>query len=70
MAKYSDNPAEIREDEIVVKVTGDLGIYLYGWKKTADRRDAIRWTLESGDLPYYAGAGIMKIEIIEGEMTI
>ena len=39
-----------------------------GWKDTPDKRDAIRWTLESGDVPYYLDvAAIVEIKVTKGD---
>jgi hypothetical protein len=62
---------KVRSDEIRVLVTDAQGNRFHrDWKATADRRDALRWTLESGDLPYYVEvAKIENIRIISGEET-
>lgn len=59
---------DIRFDEIRVVVTDTEGnVFWREWRETADRIDAIRWTIESGDLPYALSGKIKNIEIIHGE---
>lgn len=42
------------KDEITVTIKDSNGnTFSRDWKNTSDKRDAIRWTLESGDLPHY-----------------
>lgn len=44
-------------DECVVTITDEDGRrFTKAWDKTADRRDMIRWTLESSDLPHVIDA--------------
>lgn len=52
-------------DEITVTVVDSKGkTFSRAWKDTDDKRYAIRWTLESGDLPYYLDvAEIVEIKI-------
>lgn len=46
--------SELRADEIRVTVKDAQGkTYTRDWKSTANRIDAIRWTIESPDVPYY-----------------
>lgn len=41
------------KDEITVTIKDSKGkTFSRDWKNTSDKRNAIRWTLESGDLPY------------------
>lgn len=59
---------EIRWDEIRVVITDSNGdAFCQDWKATADRRDAIRWTIEHGDLPYYLRGQIVCIRILTAE---
>lgn len=42
------------KDEITVTIKDSKGkTFSRDWKNTSDKRDALRWTLEHGDLPYY-----------------
>lgn len=54
-----------RPDEITVTIKDFNGkTFSRSWKNTDDKRNAIRWTLESGDLPYYLDiAEIVEITI-------
>lgn len=46
-------PLILKPGEIEVKIQDEDGnTYSRGYAGTADKRDAIKWTLESGDLPY------------------
>lgn len=53
------------KDEVTVTIKDSKGeIFSRDWKNTDDKRDAIRWTLESGDLPYYLDiASIVEITV-------
>lgn len=53
------------KDEITVTFKDSKGkTFIRDWKNTSDKRDAIRWTLESGDLPYYINiAEIVEITV-------
>lgn len=53
------------KDEITVTITDSKGkTFSRDWKNTDDKRNAIRWTLESGDLPYYVDiAEIIEITV-------
>ena len=56
---------DIRFDEIRVLVKDDQGNeFSRDWRATADRRDAIRWTIESGDLPYTLTGTIVSVTIL------
>jgi hypothetical protein len=45
-------------DEITVTIKDSEGnTFSRDWKNTNDKRNAIRWTLESGDLPYSLDIG-------------
>lgn len=47
------NLLNLKPGEIEVRIQDEDGnSYSRGYAGTADKRDAIRWTLESGDLPY------------------
>jgi hypothetical protein len=60
--------APIRSDEIRVEVKDHVGnTFTRDWKATADRLDAIRWTIGSGDLPHTLSGAIVSIIIIPGE---
>lgn len=54
------------KDEITVTIKDSKGkTFSRDWKNTNDKRNAIRWTLESGDLPYYLDiAEIVEIIVI------
>jgi hypothetical protein len=54
-----------REDEITVTIKDSTGkSFSRDWKNTSDKRNAIRWTLEHGDLPYYVDiAEIVEITV-------
>lgn len=54
-----------RPDEITVTIKDFNGkTFSRSWKNTDDKRNAIRWTLESGDIPYYLDiAEIVEITI-------
>jgi hypothetical protein len=56
----------MRNDEIRVIIMDFNGkTFSKDWKNTSDKRNAIRWTLEHGDLPYYLDvAEIINIEVI------
>lgn len=53
------------KDEITVTIKDSKGkTFSRDWKNTDDKRNAIRWTLESGDLPYYVDiAEIVEITV-------
>lgn len=53
------------KDEITVTIKDSKGkTFSRDWKSTADKRDAIRWTLESGDVPYFVDiAEIVEITV-------
>lgn len=54
------------KDEITVRIK-DVNdkVFSQDWKNTNDKRDAIRWTLESRDLPHYLDiANIVEITVI------
>ena len=53
------------KDEIIVMIKDSKGKeFSRDWKNTSDKRNAIRWTLESGDLPYYVDiAEIVEITV-------
>lgn len=53
------------KDEITVTFKDSEGkIFSRDWKNTNDKRNAIRWTLESRDLPYYVDiAKIVEITV-------
>jgi hypothetical protein len=57
-----------QKDEITVIFKDSKGnTFTREWKSTSDKRDAIRWTLESGDLPHYIDiSAIVEMEIKEG----
>ncbi len=59
----------LMSDEVTVVIKdSDGNIFSRDWKNTSDKRDAIRWTLESGDLPYYLDiANITEIKIMPEE---
>jgi hypothetical protein len=52
-------------DEITVTIKDSNGnTFSRDWKNTDDKRDAIRWTLLNGDLPYILDiANIVEITI-------
>jgi hypothetical protein len=52
-------------DEVTVTIKDSNGkTFSRDWKSTDDKRDAIRWTLESGDVPYYVDiANIVEITV-------
>jgi hypothetical protein len=52
-------------DEITVSIKDSQGKeFSRRWKNTDDKRNAIRWTLESGDLPHYLDISkIIKITV-------
>jgi hypothetical protein len=53
------------KDEITVTIKDSKGkTFSRDWKNTSDKRNAIRWTLEHGDLPYYIDiAEIVEITV-------
>lgn len=53
------------KDEVTVTIKDSKDkTFSRDWKNTSDKRNAIRWTLESGDLPYYVDiAEIVKITV-------
>lgn len=53
------------KDEITVTVKDTDGkTFSRDWKNADDKRDAIRWTLTHGDLPYYVNiADIIEIKV-------
>lgn len=52
-------------DEITVTIKDSEGkTFSRDWKSTSDKRDAVRWTLEYGDVPYYVNiAEIVEITV-------
>lgn len=60
---------DIRFDEVRVVVTdGEGKMFSRDWKATADPVDAIKWTIESRDLPYIINRDtICSVQIISGE---
>lgn len=51
-------------DEITVIVRDSKNnAFSQNWKGSADRKDAIRWTLENPDLPYYLTGDVCSVEI-------
>lgn len=54
------------EKLITVVVTDDQGhTFKRDWKAEAGKRDVIRWTIESPDLPYYVDADhIVSVTIV------
>jgi len=54
------------KDEITVTIKDSKDrTFSRDWKNTDDKRDAIRWTLESRDLPHYLDiANIVEITVI------
>jgi hypothetical protein len=59
----------IRKDEIRITFKDSQGnTFTKDWKNTSDKRNAIRWTLESGDLPYCIDISkIVEMTIKEGK---
>jgi hypothetical protein len=53
------------KDEITVTIIDSKGkTFSRDWKNTDDKRNAIGWTLNSGDLPYYLNiAEIVEIKV-------
>jgi len=53
------------KDEITVTIKdSENKTFSRNWKNTNDKRDAVRWTLEHGDLPYYINiASIIEIAV-------
>lgn len=48
-------------DEITVTIKDSNGkTFSRDWKNTDDKRNAIRWTLENPDLPYYINIAEIK----------
>ena len=59
----------MRDDEIEILIVDASGkTFHLVWKNTNDRTNAIKWTLESGDLPHYVDvAKIIQINVIGGK---
>lgn len=57
------------KDEITVTIIDSEGkTFSREWKNTSDKRNALKWTLEHGDLPYYVDiAKIIKITVSDNE---
>ena len=53
------------KDVITVTIKDSKGkTFIRDWMNTDDKRNAIRWTLEHGDLPYYVDiAEIAEISV-------
>jgi len=51
--------------EVTVTIKDSKGkVFQRDWMNTDDKRNAIKWTLESGDLPYYLDiASIVEITV-------
>jgi hypothetical protein len=53
-------------NELIVTIKDSLGgEYTRRWKESANKLDAIRWTMESPDVPYYVHVdNIIEITIV------
>lgn len=64
--KHRNCIAKLNEIKVTIKDSKG-NTFSKSWKNTDDKRNAIRWTLESGDVPYYVDvANIVEITVNKG----